>query len=704
MSRNHVNGAVTAALGFTLALSALPMGALATQADTSGMSPQPAITQTVPLPDDAAEWHQSGTCEWNIVDGVLTVRPQGGATAGTLGDFGWTETYPNTYAIHIKSARFESGVKATTLKRMFYYCGSLESVDFSGLDASQATDAEAMFEYCSALKSADLSHLDVSNVTNMQAMFAGCMDLESVAFAKSGTSSATNMMMIFSSCRNLSPSVLPTLDLSHVTNLSSAFAECRQFKASDIYGLNTSSVQDFSAAFYGCTFDSFVLSRIDTSNATCMSMMFADCHSLNEIDLSGVTCHGDNLFDNTFPRTIRTDKNTVGFMFPVVSKYVQFGGPEGSDPTDYLHYLKGWWSDGAGKTYDGETDIPSADATYYVNWQLDPVLFDIDLGDEQYTGKPITKSVRSWFSDYEYEVSYSDNVQPGTATITITGVHGLVGSATYTFKITGEAGGQWVKSGGRWWYRNADGSYPASAWKQIDGKQYWFDASGYMATGWQKLNGTWYWFDSSGVMATGWQKVGGSWYYFDVSGAMATGWQKVGDFWYYLEPSGSMATGWRQIGSSWYYLGSNGVMTTGLATIGGTTYFFDVNGAMSVDRWEPFGIGWEYFNASGARQTGWLKYGGSWYWFNDQGVMKIGWQKVNGSWYYFDEGFTGAEGAMKTGWFEVDGIWYYADASGAMAHDRWQGDYYLTSSGAMATNQWIDGCWVGSDGKWVPGA
>ena len=41
----------------------------------------------------------------------------------------------------------------------------------------------------------------------------------------------------------------------------------------------------------------------------------------------------------------------------------------------------------------------------------------------------------------------------------------------------------------RWWYQNADGSYPASQWKDINGKWYYFDAEGYMATGWIKVGG-----------------------------------------------------------------------------------------------------------------------------------------------------------------------------------------------------------------------
>lgn len=40
--------------------------------------------------------------------------------------------------------------------------------------------------------------------------------------------------------------------------------------------------------------------------------------------------------------------------------------------------------------------------------------------------------------------------------------------------------GEWKQDGAGWWYQNDDGSYPVSAWKEVGGKQYYFDASGYM--------------------------------------------------------------------------------------------------------------------------------------------------------------------------------------------------------------------------------
>lgn len=38
----------------------------------------------------------------------------------------------------------------------------------------------------------------------------------------------------------------------------------------------------------------------------------------------------------------------------------------------------------------------------------------------------------------------------------------------------------WVQDATGWWYRNADGSYPVNTWKEINGKQYYFDGNGYM--------------------------------------------------------------------------------------------------------------------------------------------------------------------------------------------------------------------------------
>ena len=349
-------------------------------------------------------------------------------------------------------------------------------------------------------------------------------------------------------------------------------------------------------------------------------------------------------------------------------------------------------------------------------------------------------------------------------------------STNQRVKTTTTAAG-WVSSGGRWWYRNADGSYPKSTWKLINGSWYYFESDGWMATGWKKQGGEWYYLASSGAMATGWVKlngkyyfmngsgemqhdtwvdngayyvnsdgvwvegktsqnraessrtdsaagwvsgggrwwyreadgsyprnswkvINGSWYYFDGSGWMVTGWLKRASSWYYLEPgNGNMVTGWRKIGSTWYYLNpGNGDMATGWTTIGGTRYYMNQDGAM-VEGWSQQNGTWYYLKpGSGNIATGWLKLGATWYYLASDGKMLTGFQNIGGSKYYLNTG----SGAMAVGWLQLGSDWYYMNGSGAML-TGWQNidgsEYYFYSSGAMAVSTVIGGVEIGADGK-----
>ena len=141
--------------------------------------------------------------------------------------------------------------------------------------------------------------------------------------------------------------------------------------------------------------------------------------------------------------------------------------------------------------------------------------------------------------------------------------------------------GQWVSDSIGWWYRYADGSYPAGQKVRIGDSMYRFDARGYMRTGWVSEDGAWFYHDASGAQASGWVKDGSTWYYLMSSGAMATGWLKDGSTWYYLRSSGAMATGWLMDGGSWYYLGTDsGAMYTGGHWIGWKWYNFADSGRL----------------------------------------------------------------------------------------------------------------------------
>ena len=380
----------------------------------------------------------------------------------------------------------------------------------------------------------------------------------------------------------------------------------------------------------------------------------------------------------------------------------------------------------------GQTDWGLGNKELKVSYKDDVLSFQVisplegaqvtGLEDQPYTGKAcelsglrvavegvaLTKGV-------DYEVSYENNVNVGTATVTIIGKGSYSGTKTASFKILqvnqgneGSSGGNastgstntgsntgsstsagnnwvgnaqtptkapavtgaWKKTKGKWWFSyNSSAasaqnkSYPASEWVTIKGKRYHFDSKGYMHAGWYRSGSTWYYLGSDGAMRTGWAKSGKSWYYLDGQGIMQTGWQKIAGKWYYLAGTGAMRTGWVSQGKDWYYC-----------------------------------------NASGAMTTGWQKVKGKWYYLNpSDGKMKTGFYDVGKARYYSD-----GSGAMKTGWQKIKNQWYYFNKSGAMQKSKWiSGKYWVDADGVMAVNTWVnDGkgiYYVDSNGKWVPG-
>ena len=72
------------------------------------------------------------------------------------------------------------------------------------------------------------------------------------------------------------------------------------------------------------------------------------------------------------------------------------------------------------------------------------------------------------------------------------------------------------------WYRNYDGTWPASRWQQIDGSWYYFNASGYMMfNNWIVTNGIYYYVGFDGKMLTNQRTPDG--YYVDGTGAWIPG-------------------------------------------------------------------------------------------------------------------------------------------------------------------------------------
>ena len=161
--------------------------------------------------------------------------------------------------------------------------------------------------------------------------------------------------------------------------------------------------------------------------------------------------------------------------------------------------------------------------------------------------------------------------------------------------------GTWIRDSIGWWWRRADGTYPASQWVRIGGSRYFFYDSGYMATGWLRDGADWFFLASSGALTGGWVRDGGQWYYLDpASGVMRTGLTPVDGTWYYLGSLGAMRTGWERLADGWHFFASNGAQMGGWVRDGGEWYYLDPN--TGVMRTAPLDLNGRHyeFDASGA--------------------------------------------------------------------------------------------------------
>ncbi len=188
-----------------------------------------------------------------------------------------------------------------------------------------------------------------------------------------------------------------------------------------------------------------------------------------------------------------------------------------------------------------------------------------------------------WAQEFGYDSARTgakpaDAEREFTVEVTPENYEAALSSTGYGDIIRDTATGTWKHDKNGWWYRNADGTYPSSAWMKDSGSWYYFGADGYMVTGWNKIGTKWYFFRSNGKMATGWKQSDGKWYFLASNGAMVTGWRKIGGYWYHFKGGGDMRTGWYKYNGSWYYFKNDGTMATGTLKIGPVTYKFSSEG------------------------------------------------------------------------------------------------------------------------------
>ena len=257
----------------------------------------------------------------------------------------------------------------------------------------------------------------------------------------------------------------------------------------------------------------------------------------------------------------------------------------------------------------------------------------------------------------------------------------------------------WVKTGNAWYFYNQNGTLARNAWAG----NYWLGADGRMVTNAWVDNGRYY-VDVNGAWVKGaqkpavaqkqgWVQNGSAWNYYYQGNIIRNAW--IGSYW--LGADGKMAT------SSWvdngrYYVGANGVWDktvkkpevkkNGWVKEGSTWYYYE-NGALARNKW----IGNYWLGADGKMATS------SWV---DNGRYYVG---ANGLWDKSAKKQEVKSEVKKNGWVKEGSAWYYYE-NGALAHNKWAGNYWLGADGKMATNAWVDNgrYYVDGSGAWVKNA
>ena len=316
------------------------------------------------------------------------------------------------------------------MSSMFYYCSALTSLDVSGWDTSKVTDMSLMFDNCSALTSLDVSGWDTSKVTDMRVMFYYCSALTSRDVSGWDTSKVTNMRLMFSDCSNLMSPDVSGWDTSKVITMGSMFSGCSALTSLDVSGWDTSNMMDMSNMFYNCSFlTSLDVSGWDTSKVTNMRLMFSDCSNLMSLDVSG--------WDTSKVADMEYMLKNCSMLSEI--RYSQ----KASSILTELPEQSGWYQNNQGPYSIADLPAVPAGQTALLTRPIPIDMASVEGIDPQYsftgeaiTPKPVVKiGDRTLAESTDYELVYSDNVDPGTASIAINGAGNYSGTRNMTFLI-----------------------------------------------------------------------------------------------------------------------------------------------------------------------------------------------------------------------------------------------------------------------------
>ena len=178
-------------------------------------------------------------------------------------------------------------INATSCRKMFYGCKSLENIDLSRFDTKNIVTMCCMFMNCKNLKQLDLSSLSTGNVREMTHMFFRCSSLEQVNLSGLDTHNVEYMGQMFYGCESLKQLDLSSFNTEKVLYMGEMFSNCKSLKQLVLSNFNTEKVVSMQYMFNDCSaLEQLNINNFDTKCTSFIDGMFWGCTRLTDLDIS----------------------------------------------------------------------------------------------------------------------------------------------------------------------------------------------------------------------------------------------------------------------------------------------------------------------------------------------------------------------------------------------------------------------------------
>ena len=167
-------------------------------------------------------------------------------------------------------------IQLTDIRKMFYQCKNLKSIEFNNFDTTNVIYANSMFYGCESLTELDLSNFVTNNFKHLSAMFYNCKSLIELDLSNFNCS-VEGMNSMFYNCNNLESITFGNIDTSSVTQFQSMFYQCYKLTSLDLSFMDTSNAIDMNSMFYSCS-SLIELDLINFNTSKTVNMYYLFCY------------------------------------------------------------------------------------------------------------------------------------------------------------------------------------------------------------------------------------------------------------------------------------------------------------------------------------------------------------------------------------------------------------------------------------------